>query len=155
MENQELLVNDIWNTKKKEDLKKFISTQSQKQSKERLLHNRLLSIQYKLEDYINENAVDKQELRILDFVKMYLKALNITKNSLAQYFEMEPSNLHKYLTGERRMNAELAMKLSSFSHTKPEYWFSIQIKNELIKLREEKSNLDEYKRFDYKNLVEI
>jgi addiction module HigA family antidote len=155
MENQELLVNDIWNTKKKEDLKKFISTQSQKQSKERLLHNRLLSIQYKLEDYINENAVDKQELRILDFVKMYLKALNITKNSLAQYFEMEPSNLHKYLTGERRMNAELAMKLSSFSHTKPEYWFSIQIKNELIKLRQEKSNLDEYKRFDYKNLVEI
>lgn len=150
-----MLVNDIWNTKKKEDLKKFISTQSQKQSKERLLHNRLLSIQYKLEDYINENAVDKQELRILDFVKMYLKALNITKNSLAQYFEMEPSNLHKYLTGERRMNAELAMKLSSFSHTKPEYWFSIQIKNELIKLRQEKSNLDEYKRFDYKNLVEI
>jgi addiction module HigA family antidote len=155
MENQELLVNDIWNTKKKEDLKKFISTQSQKQSKERLLHNRLLSIQYKLEDYINENAVDKQELRILDFVKMYLKALNITKNSLAQYFEMEPSNLHKYLTGERRMNAELAMKLSSFSHTKPEYWFSIQIKNELNKLRQEKNNLDEYKRFDYKNLVEI
>jgi addiction module HigA family antidote len=155
MKNQELLVNDIWNDKKKEDLKKFISTQSQKQSKERLLHNRLLSIQYKLEDYINENAVDKQELRILDFVKMYLKALNITKNSLAQYFEMEPSNLHKYLTGERRMNAELAMKLSSFSHTKPEYWFSIQIKNELIKLRQEKSNLDEYKRFDYKNLVEI
>jgi len=155
MENQELLVNDIWNDKKKEDLKKFISTQSQKQSKERILHNRLLSIQYKLEDYINENAVDKQELRILDFVKMYLKALNITKNSLAQYFEMEPSNLHKYLTGERRMNAELAMKLSSFSHTKPEYWFSIQIKNELIKLRQEKSNLDEYKKFDYKNLVEI
>jgi addiction module HigA family antidote len=155
MENQELLVNDIWNAKKKEDLKKFISTQSQKQSKERLLHNRLLSIQYKLEDYINENAVDKQELRILDFVKMYLKALNITKNSLAQHFEMEPSNLHKYLTGERRMNAELAMKLSSFSHTKPEYWFSIQVKNELIKLRQEKSNLDEYKRFDYKNLVEI
>lgn len=150
-----MLVNDIWNAKKKEDLKKFISTQSQKQSKERLLHNRLLSIQYKLEDYINENAVDKQELRILDFVKMYLKALNITKNSLAQHFEMEPSNLHKYLTGERRMNAELAMKLSSFSHTKPEYWFSIQIKNELIKLRQEKSNLDEYKRFDYKNLVEI
>lgn len=150
-----MLVNDIWNAKKKEDLKKFISTQSQKQSKERLLHNRLLSIQYKLEDYINENAVDKQELRILDFVKMYLKALNITKNSLAQHFEMEPSNLHKYLTGERRMNAGLAMKLSSFSHTKPEYWFSIQIKNELIKLRQEKSNLDEYKRFDYKNLVEI
>jgi addiction module HigA family antidote len=86
---------------------------------------------------------------------MYLKALNITKNSLAQHFEMEPSNLHKYLTGERRMNAELAMKLSSFSHTKPEYWFSIQVKNELIKLRQEKSNLDEYKRFDYKNLVEI
>jgi addiction module HigA family antidote len=155
MENQELLVNDIWNGKKRKDLKEFISTYSQKQSKERLLHNRLLSIQYKLEDYINENAVDKQELRILDFVKMYLKALNITKNSLAQYFEMEPSNLHKYLTGERRMNAELAMKLSSFSHTKPEYWFSIQIKNELIKLREEKSNLDEYKRFDYINLVEI
>lgn len=154
MEKKELQENDIWNGKKRRDLKEFISEHSKKQPKERLIHNRLLSIRYKLEDYINDTDLNNHELRILDFVKMYLMELGITKNSLAQYFEMESSNLHKYLTGERRMNAELAMKLSAFSHTKPEYWFSIQIKNELMNLRQEKNNLDEYKKFDYKNLVD-
>lgn len=154
MKNKEIQVDDIWNDKKKNELKEFIALNSAKQSKERMLTNKLLSIQYKLEDYI-QNENDEQVLKILDFVKMYLKELNLTKKRLATYFEMRDSNLQKYLTGERKLNAEVVLKLSAFSHTKPEYWYRVQVKNELIELKKEKQKVSNYEKYDYRNLVEI
>lgn len=152
MKNKEIKAEAIWNDEKKSGLNDFISTHSSKQSKERILKNKLLSIQYKLEDYI-QNDTDDQVLRILDFVKMYLKELQITKKELADYFEMKDSNLHKYLSGERKLNAKVVLKLSTFSHTKPEQWYRVQIKNELKELKKE--NIENYKKYDYRNLVEI
>lgn len=155
MKNKEIKFEDLWNDEKKEGLKEFISAHSAKQSKEQLLTNRLLSIQYKLEDYIQNESDDEEVLKILDFVKMYLKALNLTKKRLATYFEMRDSNLQKYLSGERKLNAEVVLKLSAFSHTKPEHWYRVQVKNELIELNKEKQNVAEYQKYDYRNLVEI
>lgn len=155
MENKEILIEDIWNDKKKEGLKEFITTHSAKQSKEQMLANSLLSIQFKLEEYIQSEEEDEEVLKILDFVKMYLKALNLTKKKLAIYFEMRDSNLQKYLSGERKLNAKVALKLSAFSHTKPEHWYRVQVKNELIELNKEKQNIAAYQKYDYRNLVEI
>ena len=155
MKNKEIQFEEIWNDKKKEELKEFITSHSANQSKERMLTNRLLSIQYKLEDYIQNDSDDEQVLKILDFVKMYLKALNLTKKKLATYFEMRDSNLQKYLSGERKLNAEVVLKLSAFSHTKPEQWYRVQVKNELIELKKEKQNTASYQKYDYRNLVEI
>lgn len=152
MKNKEIKPEAIWNEEKRSGLKEFISSHSAKQSKERILKNKLLSIQYKLEDYI-QNDTDDQVLRILDFVKMYLKELKITKKELADYFEMKDSNLHKYLSGERKLNAKVVLKLSTFSHTKPEQWYRVQIKNELRELKKE--NVENYKKYDYRNLIEI
>lgn len=153
MKNKEIQISDIWNDKKKDDLKKIIKSHSSKQPKEQILKNQLLSIQYKLEDYI-QSENDTEVLKILDFVKMYLKTLNITKKELASYFEMKDSNLHKYLSGERKLNAKLVLKLSTFSHTKPEQWYRVQVKNEMIELNREKANVEAYKKYDYRNLVE-
>ncbi|MFV8324887.1 transcriptional regulator [Flavobacterium sp. ZS1P14] len=153
MKNKEIQIEDIWNDKKKGELKKIISSDAVKQSKERVLTNQLLSIQYKLEDYIQNDSDDVEVLKILDFVKMYLKVLNLTKKELATYFEMRDSNLHKYLSGERKLNAKLVLKLSTFSHTKPEQWYRVEVKNELIELKKEKENVEYYKKFDYRNLV--
>ena len=60
MKNKEIQFEEIWNDKKKEGVKEFITSHSAKQSKERMLNNRLLSIQYKLEDYI-QNESDEEE----------------------------------------------------------------------------------------------
>lgn len=152
MKSKEIKPEAIWNDEKKRGVKDFITSHSAKQSKERVLKNRLLSIQYKLEDYIQNDSED-QVFQILDFVKMYLKELKITKKELANYFEMKDSNLHKYLSGERKLNAKVVLKLSMFSHTKPEQWYRVQIKNELKELKKE--NVENYKKYDYRNLVEI
>lgn len=152
MKNIEILPKDIWNDNKLNRINEFIKKHSDNQSKERKTRNKLLSIQYKLEDYIEKDEIKENEvLDILDFVKMYLKALDITKKDLAKYFGMRDSNLHKYLTGRRKLNPEVVLKISSFSRTKPEYWYRVQVKNELVKLKKE--NRKEYDKYDYERLL--
>ncbi len=155
MKGQEIQVNDIWNDDKQNKLKQFILLNAEKQTKERKLTNQLLSIQYKIEDYIRNENENEQILKVLDFVKMYLKTLDITQKRLADLFEMRDSNLHKYLVGERKLNPKLVLKLSHFSHTKPEYWIRIQVKNELIELKKENKNTGYYEKYDYRNLIEV
>jgi len=154
MNKKEILPEEIWNEEQLKEVKKFVRKHSNEQSEERKLRNKLLSIQFKLEDYLEREDVKEDEiLEILDFVKMYLKALNITKKDLAKYFDMQDSNLHKYLTGQRKLNPNVVLKISYFSHTKPEYWYRIQVKNEMIRLRKE--NKEDYSKYDYKNLVSV
>ncbi len=52
MESQEILIDDIWNNEKQDELKQFILLHSNKQTKDRKLANELLSIQYKMEDLL-------------------------------------------------------------------------------------------------------
>lgn len=132
-----------------DSLKNFITSKSKKQSEERLLRNRLLSIKFRIEDYINAEE-PHEKLEILDFVKMYLKALNVTHKRMAHLFEMKDSNLHKYFVGERKLNTDLILKLSSFSHLNPEYWIRIEVKNELIEITKRENR--DYSKYDYRNL---
>jgi antitoxin HigA-1 len=150
--NKEIQVDDLWNDKKRDDVKDFILLHSKKQSNERKLRNELLSIRFQIEDYI-ENDSYNTKLKILDFVKMYLKTLNVTQKKLADLFEMKDSNLHKYLIGERKLNANIVLKLSSFSHTTPEHWLRVQVKNELIEISKERENTEKYQKYDYRNLL--
>jgi plasmid maintenance system antidote protein VapI len=152
MKNRENLITEIWNEDKRNSLKDFITVHSQKQSKERKLRNELLAIQYRIEDYINsENVSDR--IRVLDFVKLYLKTFNVTQKKLADLFEMRDSNLHKYLVGERKLNASIVLKLSSFSHLTPEYWLRVEVKNELFEINKEKERNKDYQKYDYRNLL--
>ncbi|RYE36798.1 MAG: transcriptional regulator, partial [Sphingobacteriaceae bacterium] len=125
MKKVEIEISEIWNDEKQNTLKDFIIVHSQKQSEERKLRNELLAIQYQIEDYIQTENISNQR-RVLDFVKLYLKTFKVTQKKLADLFEMKDSNLHKYLTGERRLNADLVLKLSSFSNLNPEYWLRVE-----------------------------
>ena len=149
---KEIQIADIWNNEKTDKLKNYIRTKSNEQSEERKVRNEMLAIQYQIEDYIqSENPTDK--LRLIDFVKMYLKTLNVTQKKLATLFEMKDSNLHKYLVGERKLNTSLVLKLSTFSHTNPEYWLRVEVKNELIDIIKEKEKTNDYQKYDYKHLL--
>jgi antitoxin HigA-1 len=149
---KELEPNLIWNAEKSNKLKQFIKTESQKQSTERKIRNELLSIQFQMEDYIENNSIESP-MRILDFVKLYLKTFKISQKELANIFEMKDANLYKYLVGDRKLNHDLVLKLSSFSHTPPEVWYYIQTKNDLNELRREKDIIRKYEKYDYKKSV--
>ncbi|MCF2218337.1 transcriptional regulator [Chryseobacterium sp. PS-8] len=152
---KEVTLESVFDESKKALLKDFIKASSKKQSKERLLRNQLLSIQYRIEDYIAVDSTNEESLKLLDFVKMYLRTLNITKKEFARHLDMQDSNLHKYLVGERKLNAEVVLKISYFTHTKPEYWYRIQIKNEIAELRKEEKRSKEYEKYDYAKILEF
>lgn len=154
MKNKEVRIADLWNKEKSKTLSEFIIGQSNKQTKERKLRNELLSIQYKIEDYIEcDNVI--QKLNILDFVKMYLNTLNVTQRRLADLFEMKDSNLYKYLIGERKLNSTIVLKLSSFTELSPELWLRIEVKNELIEINKEKKKKKIYEKYNYQNLLAV
>lgn len=149
---REIEPEEIWARSKAKGLKEFIASESAKQTDEQKLRNELLAVKYLMQDYI-ESEHPSNRLRLIDFVKMYLKILNITQKTLANLFEMKDSNLHKYLVGERKLNADLVLKLSSFSHIDPEFWFRIEVKNELIEIRNEQAKAKDYRKYDYRNLL--
>jgi antitoxin HigA-1 len=152
MKNKEIQISDIWNDDKRVSLKEFITTHSEKQSEEQKIKNELLAIQFKIEDYISSENVSSK-VRILDFMKLYLKTLNVSQKRLAELFEMKDSNLHKYLVGERKLNTDIVLKLSSFSNLNPEYWLRVEVKNELFEINKEKDQNKYFEKYNYRNLL--
>lgn len=152
MKRKEIQPTAIWNEDKINSLKDFITLHSQKQSEERKLTNELLAIQFQIEDYIQSENIS-HKIRLLDFIKLYLTTLNVTQRKLAELFEMKDSNLHKYLSGERKLNTIMVRKLSSFSHLSAEYWLRVEVKNELIEINKENDKNNDYQKYDYRNLL--
>lgn len=150
----ELEVREIWNSNKLGKLSQFILSESQKQTQERKLRNELLAVQFQIEDYIEKDKIERN-MRVLDFVKLYLKILKISQKELANIFEMKDTNLYKYLIGDRKLNNDLVLKLSSFSHTPPEVWYYIQTKNDLNELMKERDKIKKYEKYDYRKTVLI
>jgi plasmid maintenance system antidote protein VapI len=151
--SKELKESQIWNEDKMEKVREFILIKSKKQSPDRKLRNEFLSIKYQIQDYVEKDKIEK-EMRIVDFVRLYLKLLRITQKDLASGFEMKDTNLYKYLTGERKLNSDIVLKLSSFSNTEPELWYYIEVKNELHELRK-KEKTKSYEKYDYRKLVKL
>lgn len=117
---------------------------------QQIIKNKLAGIEYRLEDNLSttENTIDLEET-----VNQFLVVLNISKKEFAKSIDMDSPNLSKYLKGERKFTSNLAMKLGSFFHINPEIWMKIWMKNELIKLKNEKSKMDEYKKYDYEKVI--
>lgn len=117
---------------------------------QQIIKNKIAGIQYRLEDNLSttENEIDLEAT-----VNQLLEVLNISKKEFAKSIDMDSPNLSKYLKGDRKITSNLAMKLGSFFHINPETWMKIWMKNELIKLKNEKSKLDEYKKYDYEKLI--
>lgn len=97
----------------------------------------LLSIKFQMQDYLESEETD---LKLPgDFLKEYLKVLDISQKKFAHYIEMNPSNLNKLIKGERPINYELAIILGKIFNNGPMLWIEIQAKNELEKIRNTKA----------------
>lgn len=97
----------------------------------------LLSIKFQMQDYLES---EETELKLPgDFLKEYLKTLDIPQKKFALYIEINPSNLNKLIKGERPINYELAIILGKIFNNDPMLWIKIQAKNELKKIRKTKT----------------
>ena len=144
-----------WNAEKLSKTKKLIKDLAAKRSPERVLKNELLAIQYKMEEYTeaDEKSIIKP-IPLKTFLQEYLTALNISLRKFAIAIDMNDSNLKKYISGDRKFNADLARKFGRFFHTSPTTWMKVQQIDDLIKLRTEKID-ERYYKYDFTKVVQV
>jgi plasmid maintenance system antidote protein VapI len=126
-----------------------------KRSPERLIRNEMLSVLYRLEEYLQREDLNAKEVYTIEyFVTEFCKVLGLNKSQFASHLDTDLSNLNKYLKGQRAFNTELAMKFSRFFHTPVDIWLKVQLKNDLIALHEaEKAH--KYDKYDYKKVLHM
>lgn len=126
-----------------------------KRSPERLIRNEMLSVLYRLEEYLQEENLNAKEVRTIEyFVGEFCKVLGLNKSQFANHLDTDISNLNKYLKGQRAFNTELAMKFSRFFHTPVDVWLKVQLKNDLIALHEAEKG-HKYDKYDYKKVLKM
>ena len=124
------------------DFDKFqaiLLNKSRERTQEQRLNIELLALKYKIEDYLQDENADIKKAG--EFIRQYLKVLQIKQNSFASYIGIKPSNLSKLLKGERPINYELALILGKLFEINPMFWIEIQAKNELLRLKKIKSQV--------------
>ncbi len=129
--------------------KEILSDKLQKRKKEDIINIELLALQYKIEDYLENEDIDNKQAG--DFLKQYLNVLQIKQNRFAKYLGIKPSNLSKLLKGERPINYEMALILGKIFNVNPMFWIEIQAKNELSRLKKSKRN--ELYKYSLKSLL--
>lgn len=145
-----------WSASHLTDIKSFIKKEAKKRSPEQQLITQLDGIRYKMEEYLENNEISIKDIRSIEiFLNAYLKVLNLSFKKFAISIDTTDGNLKKYLLGERKFNTDLAMKFGCFFHTPPDLWMSICTKNEFLLLQKEKAHVKKYKKYDYKNVVQL
>lgn len=149
--NKNGVLTDRMNTNSTEfdEFQAILLNKSRLRSSKQKRNVELLALQYNIEDYIN---TDNQDIKLVgDFLKQYLKALQIQQNKFANYIGLKPSNLSKLITGERQINYNLALIFGKIFNISPMLWIEIQAKNELNKI--EKAKNKEYYNYSLNDLI--
>lgn len=121
-----------------DDLQATLLRRSKERTKYQKNDIKLLSIKYRMEDYLNQDQ--NNEKKAGDFLREYLQALNIRQNRFANYIGLKPSNLNKLIRGERPINFDLAILFGKIFKNDPMLWIEIQAKNEIKKVKMEMRN---------------
>lgn len=69
-----------------------------------------------------------------------LEAIEVSAKQLAEILEVPPARLHQILVGNRRMAADLALRLSRYFQMSAEFWMNLQSAHRLDRARQELGN---------------
>ncbi len=138
------------NSKDYKGLQKAILEHSKNQNPKERIKYELISLKLQLESYISESEPD-QLISAGEFLKKHLTALKVRNKQLANYLEIEESNLSAILKGRRKINPDLAFKLGQLFKIEPNYWLLIQSKNELLQIDKKRKAI--YKKYRLEDLL--
>jgi plasmid maintenance system antidote protein VapI len=146
-------VREVWTGEDFENIDSLLKQHyAQTPSIEKLEHA-LFAIKLDMQDYlIAEEIIELKSVGtfVEEAIVACKQILNISKKTLAIYWETTSPNLSKYLKGERSLNAELALKIASTLDIPAQLLLDIQIKNQLLELSNKK---DYEKEFSLKELI--
>ncbi len=144
-----------WGGKEIEQLRNQAKELAQQRSEEQKLKNELMAIRFEIEEYLENNNHARKVLTLDKLIGMYLDVLNMPFRRFAMYLDTTDGNLRKYLTGERKLSTDLALKFGHFFHTSPEIWLRLQLKNEILDLKKERKEVKRYEKYDYLKAIKL
>jgi len=143
-----------WSREELAMAKAFVKAHASKRDAARQLKNELLSVQYQMESYVqDEDTGVKSMIGIEEFLNAYLQVLGLTFKKFALAIDTTDGNLKKYLCGDRKFSIDLAFRFASFFHNSPDVWLKVAMKNELLNLKKEKKHLARYRKYNYETLL--
>lgn len=131
-------------------LQKAILEHASKQTPHEKREIQLIGLRLQMEDYLNQTE-PKEILNVGYFLRKILKELRIKNNIFAEYIGLTKTNFSALIHGKRKLNSDLALKLSEIFKINPDIWISIEKKNELIEIKKE--NKLKYKKYRLEDLI--
>lgn len=138
------------NSKDFKELQQLILKKSSELDKSESIVNKLLSIRFQMENYLEETE-SKKLITTGTFLEWLIEALEIKKKDFASYVDCQESNLSAILKGRRKINTDLAIKIGEIFRINPVLWLHIQSKNELIEITEKDKK--KYKKYRLEDLL--
>ena len=141
-----------WTKKEHEAFKKIvIKHKEESNTPEGKMRINIFTTKIAMEFYISEYP-PKEIMTIGHFLKRFIKATGKKNKTFAKYIGLEESNLSSIISGKRKINIPLALKLEQIFGVNPSWWFEIQLKNEFLDLKKQKKKLNG-KKYSLKGLL--
>lgn len=132
---------------------RLVTESVSKQSKSQIVKNKIFSIKFRMEKYLNDNN-SGYIIQSGEFLKQMLDLLGIRSIDLADYLSLRPSNFSAIINGSRRISPELAVKLGYIFGIPSDLWTNIEGKNALTEIEKEKSS-EFQKKYKLEDLVTL
>ena len=87
------------------------------------------SLKFQMEDYLKNDS--EKLIPFGQFLRAFLEQVDIKQKQFANYIGLRPSNFSKLLSGERKVNIEIALILGSILNISAQTILAIQTHNEL------------------------
>lgn len=132
---------------REEDLKKIkaiISAEAKTHSEDEKLDTKVFAIKLRMEESMKPLAPEKG-IHPGAFIKELISAYNIKNIDFAKYLGYSDNNLSSVYSGKRKVNFELANKLSQIFGIKPEVWLFLQLQHDYQKYQQSNSNTKQYR----------
>lgn len=112
----------------------------------------MIGVHAEMTTYIDSQTKNGHVLDPGHFIKKILDIYGIPQQKLATYLGLNKSNFSALMSGSRKINFDLALKLAHIFGISAELWLQIQNKNELQRLRQ--ANQEEYEKYSLAGLLE-
>ncbi|PIY08488.1 MAG: hypothetical protein COZ18_12000 [Flexibacter sp. CG_4_10_14_3_um_filter_32_15] len=136
------------------DLQATILSKYNLQSDIEKLKNKILSIRFQMESYLdNETTLENEKIMVGDFIKKLLSTLSIKNSVFSDYINYDLKKFNDLIEGKEKINSDVAIKLGKIFDLNPTIWLQIENKNELM--QEIKSKKEIYNKYNLESLLSI
>ncbi|MEZ4772029.1 MAG: HigA family addiction module antitoxin [Bacteroidia bacterium] len=131
-------------------LKEKIINHSAKIPVDEKIQIRIKGLKYKMETYLKE-GIPETIIPAGVFLKEFIEITGVSYKDFAAYIGCKNSNLSALLSGARKINYDVALKLGHIFNMEPEIWLNIQNRGELWEIHQQ--NATEYQKYQLADLL--